>query len=169
LENSRIAANHRVDLSRVYVTGVSAGGAMAYTLACELSTRITAIASVAGTSELTPCTPQRPVSILEIHGTADGEVPYAGGATRGAGAAPPIPTLLAGWAMRDGCAAAQPVTTSGLVQTTRWTGCRDATTVVLEAIVGAHHVWYAPGLGPADGAIDASHAVWQFFSTLRRP
>jgi polyhydroxybutyrate depolymerase len=51
---------------------------MAYRLACELSTRITAIASVSGTMLFDACHPARPVSILEMHGTNDSNVPYDG-------------------------------------------------------------------------------------------
>jgi hypothetical protein len=28
-------------------------------------------------------------------------------------------------------------------------------------------VWFAPGLGTASGAVDATAAIWRFFSDLR--
>jgi len=39
---------YNINLNRVYSTGMSNGGFMSHTLACELSNRITAIASVTG-------------------------------------------------------------------------------------------------------------------------
>ena len=61
--------------------GMSNGGFMSYYSACELSTRIAAIASVTGTMNnaiYDNCNPERAVPILEIHGTADATVPYNG-------------------------------------------------------------------------------------------
>jgi polyhydroxybutyrate depolymerase len=43
-----LKAQYNIDLNRVYSTGMSNGGFMSHTLACELSNRITAIASVTG-------------------------------------------------------------------------------------------------------------------------
>ena len=69
-----------IDRSRIFVTGASGGAAMAYRLACELSSRVTAIASVSGGSSLdTPCRPARPGSVLEMHGSDDSRLPYHGG------------------------------------------------------------------------------------------
>ena len=42
----RISAEYSIDLTRVYATGMSNGGFMSYHLACNLSSRIAAIASV---------------------------------------------------------------------------------------------------------------------------
>jgi len=74
-----MAATHHIDRHRVYVTGMSNGAMMSYTLACELSDRITAIAPVAGDLPAVPCRPARPISVLAINGTADPLVPYTGG------------------------------------------------------------------------------------------
>lgn len=55
---------------------------MSYTLACELSDRITAAASLAGNmynSQPGECCPGRPVPLMEIHSTADTIMPYGGG------------------------------------------------------------------------------------------
>ena len=58
------------DPTRVYATGVSNGGGMAARVGCELSSRLAAIAPVAGGySTLDRCRPDRPLSVLEIHGT----------------------------------------------------------------------------------------------------
>ena len=68
-----------VDPARVFVTGVSNGGGMTARLACDLSERLAGAASVAGGyRSLPPCRPERPLPVLEIHGTADQVVPYGG-------------------------------------------------------------------------------------------
>ena len=67
--------DYNVDSERIYVMGRSNGGFMAYTLACELSEKIAAIASVGGAMTYNNmnnfCDATRVVPILEIHGTAD--------------------------------------------------------------------------------------------------
>ena len=68
-----------VDRARVFVTGVSNGGGPTAGLACDLSGRLAGVASVAGGYRtLRPCTPERPLPVLEIHGTADQVFPYGG-------------------------------------------------------------------------------------------
>ncbi|HPI09028.1 MAG TPA: PHB depolymerase family esterase, partial [Saprospiraceae bacterium] len=73
-----LSAAYNIDPQRIYATGMSNGGFMSYSLACELNERIAAIASVTGSMapiKLASCNPQRPVPVMEIHGTADGVVP----------------------------------------------------------------------------------------------
>src|SRR5262249_50831546 len=90
-----------IDPSRVYATGVSNGGGMVARLGCDLSDRLRAIAPVAGGySSLPPCKPARPLSVLEIHGTSDHIVPYAG---RGPAKAGSARGYLRGWLRRDRC------------------------------------------------------------------
>jgi polyhydroxybutyrate depolymerase len=76
-----ISANYNINADRIYSTGMSNGGYFSFLLACQLSDRIAAIASVTGS--MTPetfneCDPQRQVPILQIHGTEDPTVPYGG-------------------------------------------------------------------------------------------
>lgn len=77
-----IAADYNVDLNRVYACGMSFGGYFSIFLAGQLSNRIASVASVAGTklSALpdSMITPARPMSLLQIHGTDDFNVPYNG-------------------------------------------------------------------------------------------
>ena len=68
-----------VDGKRIFATGISNGGMMAYRLASEMSDRIAAIASVAGPMGTEACQATRPVSVLHFHGTADEFAPYNGG------------------------------------------------------------------------------------------
>ena len=66
---ANVAKNIGIDASRVYATGMSNGGIMSYTLACN-TTLFAAIGPVAGT-QLDPCRSPHPVSVMAVHGTAD--------------------------------------------------------------------------------------------------
>lgn len=74
---------YEIDTTRVWVVGHSNGGMMAYRLACELSTRVTAIGVAAGALVVNTCAPVRPVSALHVHGELDTVVPLAGGNSLG--------------------------------------------------------------------------------------
>lgn len=78
---NKISSEYNINQDRIYSTGMSNGGYMSFLLACQLSDRIAAIASVTGS--MTPetyndCNPQHPTPILQIHGIQDGVVPYYG-------------------------------------------------------------------------------------------
>jgi polyhydroxybutyrate depolymerase len=75
-----IKSKYAVDQSRVWASGHSNGGMMAYRLACDLSDKITAVAVIAGALMDPTCTPGKQVSLLHIHGDLDPTVPYQGGA-----------------------------------------------------------------------------------------
>jgi len=163
-----VGTGQKVDPARVYAVGVSAGAMMAYRLGCEMAGRITGIGSVAGAMIVDDCHPARPVSVIEIHGTADGEVPYQGGRTAGGATqeSPPTPAVAQRWADLDHCPAST-TTNSGVVTTAAWTGCAAGTAVKLVTLEGGGHTWFADGLGPVAGAVDASRMMWEFFSGLR--
>lgn len=78
----KIIKDYNVDSKRIYVVGRSNGGFMAYALACQLSEKITAVASVAGAMTNNTmnnfCNSTRVVPVLEIHGTADKVNKYEG-------------------------------------------------------------------------------------------
>ena len=94
-------SEYKIDRNRVYSTGMSNGGFMSYHLACNLSYKIAAVASVTGS--MTPqtynsCGPTHPTAILQIHGTADGVVPYYGNSISRA-----IPTVMDYWEEYNDC------------------------------------------------------------------
>lgn len=98
-----LQATYNIDTNRVYSTGMSNGGFMSYSLACELGDRITAIASVTGTmiqSRLDACNPVRPVPVMQIHGTADNTVPFNGSPVS---TFVSIPVLVDTWAEFNNC------------------------------------------------------------------
>jgi polyhydroxybutyrate depolymerase len=154
-----------VDEQRIYVTGFSNGGGMAGVLACALAGRIAAFAPVSG-SFYSPlliaggCHPTRPVPILDIHGTADEKVAYAGDPTQGF---PPIQQWLQDWATRDGCQQG-PTTflTQPQVRAEQWSGCQGNATVIHYRIIGGRHLW--PTV-----VLPSTTVIWQFFQSHPLP
>jgi len=76
-----IADKYNIDTNRIYSTGFSNGAFMSFDLACKLSTKIAAIASVGGsmTSNMyNSCNPSHQIPILMFHGTKDENVPWEG-------------------------------------------------------------------------------------------
>jgi polyhydroxybutyrate depolymerase len=157
-----------IDPRRVYATGVSSGGELAARLGCQLSARIAAIAPVAGSyASLPPCHPDRPVSVLEIHGTSDSIVPYAGSGPKGLGS---VPAFLAGWRARDGCSTR--TTQRHIAPHTLQidaTRCSQGSAVRHIQILGGGHQY--PGASPPDrgprSTISAAWQSWWFFSGKR--
>ena len=161
---TKVEGTYRIDRTRVYAVGVSNGAILAYKLACSMADQIVAIASVAGTMALNGCNPTQAVSILEIHGTNDVLVPYQGGplTPEPEETIPSSQLLAARWGALDRCTAGPGHVINGPVTTETWSQCAAATAVTLVTIEGGTHVWYAPGLGPTDGAVDATQLVASF-------
>ena len=149
----RLSAEIRVDRSKVFAAGISAGAAMAYRVACELSDRFTAIASSAGSLDFQGCQPARPVSILEMHGTADTSY------VRGADA-------VQQWVALDGCAGDAVQSGSGITRTSIWSNCRGGTVVRFDTVEGGHHTWFGSTFDPVPGEPNANAVIWDFFSHL---
>lgn len=76
------AANRgNLDTTQVYAGGFSAGGSMAWLLACEAGEQLSGMVSVAGAlrrPNTTDCSGLVDLPIMQIHGFADGQVPLEG-------------------------------------------------------------------------------------------
>jgi polyhydroxybutyrate depolymerase len=150
-----------IDPARVYATGVSNGGGFTARLGCVLSSRIAAIAPVAGGyRSLDPCRPDRPVSVLEIHGTADPVVPYDGKPPDYTGS---VPRFLANWASLDNCPPpTAPIFVAQGTERQDWGPCEGGTEVLHLRLSGVGHTW--PGSEDSRSApIAAQRTVWRFF------
>jgi polyhydroxybutyrate depolymerase len=160
-----------IDPARVYATGFSNGGFLAYRLACERADRIAAIAPVAGVLGVASCAPSRPVPVLHFHGTLDTLVPYQGSDQNGF---PSVHDTVAGWAARNGCAGV-PAVTFAQCDTACEThaACAAGAEVTLCTITGGGHTWPGglplPGLGHTTSAVVATDAMWAFFERHPRP
>lgn len=149
-----VVAQQHIDPQRIFATGTSRGGVASYQMACDLSNRIAAIASVAASLIEQTCVPARPVSVLEIHGLSDTAVPFGGNAIY-----PPVLTTIAHWRSVDRCSAPSTTRTQGRVTTQTWQ-CASGTAVGLTTIQGLGHGWPAGVAG-----FDPAGTIWAFFSS----
>jgi polyhydroxybutyrate depolymerase len=150
-----IGAAYSVDPKRIFLAGHSNGGFMSYRMACDHADQIAAIASLAGAMWLdtSKCKPAAPVSVLEIHGTADTEVLYGGTAQY-----PSAEVTVKDWASIDGCGAMPDTSLPPLdlddnlagaeTSVTRYGGCKG----------GAAELWTLLGGTHVPGFTDASRA-----------
>jgi polyhydroxybutyrate depolymerase len=83
-----MVSHYAIDAGRVYLTGISNGGMMAYRAGAELADKVAGIAPIAaslggevieGGRSFMPNDPTSPVSVLAFHGMQDEHVPYNGG------------------------------------------------------------------------------------------
>lgn len=165
-----VSAHYNINPSRVYSAGMSNGGFMGYMLACQ-SDRFAAVASVTGsmTTPLYACNPVRPVPVIEIHGTADGTVPYGG--TTGMA---PVADVVSFWVTKNNCSPTPVTTNVPDINTTDgataehylYTGGTGGHTVEHFKVIGGGHTW--PGapfvIGVTCMDFSASREIWRFFS-----
>lgn len=154
-----------VDPGRVFVTGMSRGGMMTHRAGCELADKVAAIAPVSGNMATSTgsaadvaCNPARPISVLAIHGTADGTIPFDGGRVDIDYA--PFDDVMAKWRSVDGCSGDGTSTVDGASTTTAW-NCAGGTVVAQRVVEGGGHTWPKAGSGP-DG-FDAARVIADFF------
>ncbi len=169
---------------RIYAAGISNGAAFSFRLACELSSRIAAIGTVAGALsglEASHCKPDHAVAVIDFHGTADPIIRYDGGVVRGAENAEPLlstPDTITHWRQIDGCPSvdqrvALPHSTSAdttSVEEQASEACKGGTAVVAYTINDGGHTWpggpqYLPVvlIGKTNRDIMATDLIWDFF------
>ncbi len=167
-----------IDENRIYSCGMSNGGFFSYLLACQLSDRIAAIASVTGsmtTLTYDNCNPQRAVPVFQLHGTADPIVPYGGSAMSSSKS---IDDVLNYWVNHNGCNSTPSVSTfpdintndNSTVESIRYDNCNNSTEVLHYKILNGGHTWSGmPNPYPAfitgstNYDIHASNEMWLFF------
>lgn len=158
-----------IDPHRIFVTGFSNGGGISYFLACRLAGRIAAFAPVSGNFYAIPggCQPDRPVPMLDFHGTRDPLLPYNGipSSEDPAWPLPSIPQWLQGWAAFDGCSRGPIIfLQESHVMGEQWSSCRGNATVVHYRLVGGGHAW-PPSINGRSGAM----VIWAFFQAHPLP
>jgi polyhydroxybutyrate depolymerase len=185
----KIESDFRIDTSRVYATGLSDGGFMAFRLGCNMAHRIAAIATVAATLPVglsVTCSDWawRSVPLLMINGTSDPIVSYGGRP----GMDVRFPFLSAKeslkvWSRMNGCGA-KPVRTTlppaapaGMTtDVDTYSDCKDGGDAVLYSVVKGGHAW--PGGDPfmpekrggvTSNDLNANEVIWKFFAAHPMP
>ena len=161
-----LSANYNINQDRIYSTGMSNGGYFSYHLACNLSTKIAAIASVTGAMSQytqTICNPSHPTPVMEIHGTADLTVPFND-----------IISGLGYWRSYNNCNPIADTTIIPDLVLGDWSTVEhivfdngdNGVTTDLFKVINGEHTW--PGSNFSSGVtnydINASAEIWRFFS-----
>lgn len=181
--------NYAADATRMYATGISNGGFMSSRLACELSDKIAAIASVAASMEQNTVaancnTNGRAVPAIYIQGTTDPLVPFAGG-TMTAGNGGVILShaqAVAKWITINNCNTTA-VTTDlpdiandgTTIKQRVYTGVNNGSEVVSYVVANGGHTWpqgyqYIAEsiIGKTSQDMNACEVIWQFFKRFKR-
>jgi len=167
-----LATLYTIDLDRVYATGMSNGGFMSFLLACQLSEKIAAVASVTGSmtqDTFDDCNAQLPTPVLQIHGTEDDVVSYNEN-----NLSLPIPDVISYWVDHNNCETTPTTTTlpdvdvsdgSTIEYSVYEDGVNGITTEHMK-VIGGGHTWPGSVLNTAgtNQDIDASLEIWLFFS-----
>ena len=163
-----VGARYALDRKRVFLVGHSNGGFMAHRFACDMAGRVAAIASLAGAqwSDQSKCSPSEKVSVVQIHGEADGTIKYAGDTRY-----PSAHETVADWAVKNGCTGALSTTGATLDLDTgvagaetsveRYSGCTGSAVELWTIRAGAHT--------PALARPAFPEAVWAFLSAHPKP
>ena len=177
------------DPRRIYLTGLSNGGAMTMTMVCARADLFAAAATVIFnlTDDMAnACHPAKPVPMLMINGTADPLIPYAGGRGTSRFAVPGFwstEQTFAFWGRINGCDAQEAVATeidhrdpSDPTTVTQITSrCPKGNDVVLYRVNRGGHRMPGPVpdvrfprivnmlLGPQNRDFDGAETIWEFF------
>ena len=167
-----VSSIYSVDLERVYVTGFSNGGYLAYEIACLLSNRIAGIGSVAGHMFIDTynyCDPSHPTPVINIHGTEDFYDGIAGyyldqnlsnryWTEYNNTDTDPVITYIENTNTQDG----------STVELHSWLNGDNGISVVHYKVMGGGHSY--PNLNPSsskgyeNGDIDSNSEIWNFLS-----
>ena len=167
-----LATLYTINLDRVYATGMSNGGFMSFLLACQLSEKIAAVASVTGSmtqDTFNDCNAQLPTPVLQIHGTEDDVVLYNGNTL-----SIPIADVISYWVDYNNCETTPSTTTlpdldvsdGSTVEHSVYENSDNGITTEHMKVIGGGHTWPGSVLNTAgtNQDIDASMEIWLFFS-----
>jgi polyhydroxybutyrate depolymerase len=170
---------YTLDAGRVYITGFSNGGSMAFRLAAELSFPVAAIAPVAGTCWVEKFKPRRTFSLCYLTGTADPLNPIQGGYPRlalggkeqGGRAKPAVQSFLDQWIkfLDFPVVPRLDVTDNGVRKRVYGDG-QEKAEILYITVDGLGHHWaggvsQAPNLlvGMPTDKLKATDTLWDFF------
>lgn len=167
-----ISAEYNINSERVYSTGMSNGGFMSFLLACQLSEKIAAIASVTGSmspENFDDCNPQHPTPVMQIHGTSDMVIAYNGAAWT-----KPIEEVIDYWVDYNGCSDSplsieipdNDTNDGSTAEHFIYQDGMNQSTVEHIKITGGGHTWPGTAFGGfgTNNDFSASLEIWKFFS-----
>jgi polyhydroxybutyrate depolymerase len=107
----KVSSQLNIDASRVYVTGASNGGMMAYRAALDLGQKIAGVGAVIANMpvdplRVCPTTPPNPMSIVIMNGTGDPLMPFGGGGVAMSSTSGTVQSATASrdyWVAANGC------------------------------------------------------------------
>jgi polyhydroxybutyrate depolymerase len=190
---ANVAARTPVNLRRVYMTGISNGGMMAYAMAAEASTHVAAVASVSGQVEIPVIHPTRSVPTMEFHSVNDPIARFNGTANKNPRLVLSVMQGIDQWVKADHCikrprvgtelvGAAGSISAGETATPIVYSGCRGGAEVVLWRFTGSGHVWPGSTLntGPKSNwvltgsgrgivLVNADETMWKFFSRYELP
>lgn len=149
------ATRYPIDLSRIYISGYSYGGAMAWRFVCEQGRGVAALLAVSGSLHQSEDCPQAPGEVRHVHGLADTVMDFP----MGPGGDKTYPVAL--WRQKFGCndgrSAGQWQAVEFLqFRRTVWDDCSNGARVVLDLHKGGHfipHGWIARQLDEMLGMV----------------
>jgi polyhydroxybutyrate depolymerase len=160
----QIEAQYPINTGEVHATGMSNGGMFVYRLACDMPQRLKSIAVVAATLDEPVCQGAQNISLLHIHGTADQNVPMAGG--RGTLSArranyPPVVPGIELFKARNQCTAAPTQSQPAQDTVCSTSSCGDGATVEFCQVQNGGHAW--PGIPPENWQVQNNVYVSPYF------
>ena len=180
-------SHYPIDPDRIYLTGLSNGGMMAYRAGAELADQVAGIAPVAGSlggqlveggEIIMPDIPTSPVAVMAFHGMKDERVLYQGGISnpeKSPVSLDPrsdisVTDSIGFWAGANGCDGqpSEKTLKDGTVIIDRYQNCLGNADVVLVTLVNGCHQWPSTALGsqaaqsPSDG-VCANQMMLEFF------
>ena len=178
----------RIDPERVFVTGLSDGGLMAFRLACQLPGKIKGIATVAASislDQLVECSLDTTMSIMAVNGTVDPILSYYGGQMlvdgMEKGSMLPIEDAIEFILEENSCGEKvthRDISNRDTFDETRsekfiYTDCPNGNTITLIKVTNGGHTW--PGgrqyegkrnIGKTSRDFEATNEIWKFFKGL---
>lgn len=163
----KYSINHR----RIYVTGFSNGGMLAYRAACELSDIVAAFAPVAGAMN-GDCFPQRAIPMVVIHGMEDQHVPYRGGSGEKSlrkRTDTSVSDSVGFFTYHNNCLSTPNRQKQGNVIHDTFVGCQNGGNIEVYSIVDQGHAWPGGEKSRRIGSdmptkeISATDIIWEFF------
>lgn len=163
-----VPENYCVDSTNVFAVGMSNGGGFAAIVACSLSDKFRAVASLSGAYYAKCGETTGTPSLLIVHSESDKQVPYDGSTKRG------LPAVMQ-WATREAserdCQSMEKnnaknsdtAVKSNTLITYNWQGCRDGSLLQLVVVKNQSHGWLQIPRSPGSTSSSTATYIWDFF------